>query len=164
MKPYRIIRINGVLYETYLKEAEEVFLPNRITRVLLDTGIFDINQIYMLVQNDCFSLDELVNFYAARGWGLDQLPDEIYEQLEIEEITPELGLSSPMEVKVKELLVAFAKEGLINIKKRNLSGASRDNYIEDLLSEVERKAQGLGLDYKEILAILSIAVMNTKAA
>lgn len=164
MKPYRIIRINGVLYETYLKEAEEVFLPNRITRVLLDTGIFDINQIYMLVQNDCFSLDELVSFYAARGWGLEQLPDEIYEQLEIEEVVPELGLSSPMEFKVKELLVDYAKAGLLDIKNRRLSPSSTDNHIEGLLTEVETRAHGLGLDYFEILAILAIAVENAKAA
>jgi len=164
MKPYRIIRINGVLYETFLKEAEEVFLPNRIVKVLLDTGDFDINQIYVMTQNECFSLDELVSFYAARGWALDQLPDEIYEQLEIEEVVPEMSLSSPMEIKVKELLVDYAKEGLLNIKKRNLSLSSRNTQIEALLTEVETRAHGLGLDYFEILAILSIAVMNAKAA
>ena len=127
MKPYRTIRINGVLYETYLKEAEEVFLPNRIVKVLLDTGTVDINQIYKMTEIGCFSLDELVSFYAARGWGLEQLPDEIYERLEIEEVVPEMSLSSPMEAKVKELLVDYAKEGLLNIKKRNLSPSSRDN-------------------------------------
>jgi hypothetical protein len=118
----------------------------------------------MMVDNGCFSLDELVSFYAARGWGLEQLPDEIYDQLEIEEVLPEIGLSSPMEIRVKELLVNYAQEALINIKKRNLSAASKANYIDDLLSEVERRAHDLDLDYFQILAILAIAVENAKAA
>lgn len=165
MKPYRIIRINGVLYETFLKGPDEVFLPNRIVRVLYDTHkTLDLNDIGMMVNNECFSLDELVSFYAARGWALEQLPDEIYEQLEIEEVVPEQGLSSPMEFKVKELLVEFAKIGLLEIKNRRLSPSSRDNHIEGLLSEIETKARGLGLDYFEILAILAIAVENAKAA
>jgi len=165
MKPYRIIRINGVLYETFLKDAEEVFLPNRITKVLFDThSSFDISNICMMVDNGCFSLDELVSFYAARGWALEQLPDEIYEQLEIEEVTPEVGLSSPMEFRVKELLVDFAKIGLLDIKNRRLSPSSRDNHIEGLLADIETRAETLGLDYFEILAILAIAVENAKAA
>ena len=164
MKPYRIIRINGVLYETFLKNAEEVFLPKRITKVLLDTGTVDIDQIYKMTEIGCFSLDELVSFYAARGWGLEQLPDEIYERLEIEEVVPEKSLSSPMEFKVKELLVDYAKAGLLDIKNRRLSPSSTNNHIEGLLEEVETRAHGLGLDYFEILAILAIAVENAKAA
>jgi len=164
MKPYRILRINGVLYETFLKGPDEVFLPNRITKVLLDTGTVDINQIYKMTEIGCFSLDELVSFYAARGWALEQLPDEIYEKLEIEEVVPEIGLSSPMEFKVKELLVNFAQEGLLNIKSRKLSPSSKATHIDDLLTEVECKANGLGLDYFQILAILAIAVEDAKAA
>jgi len=165
MKPYRIVRINGVLYETFLGDgAEEKFMPNRIVKVLLDTGTVDINQIYKMTEIGCFSLDELVNLYAAKGWGLEQLPDEIYEQLEIEEILPEMGLSSPMEIKVKELLVDFAKEGLLAIKNRNLTPSSKNNQIEDLLTEIEHRAHGLGLDFFEVLAILAIAVENAKAA
>lgn len=58
-------------------ENIERFEPNRIVRLLLDTGKINLNEIWVMYGNDLFTIDELKEFYQLIGYTVSGY-DEIF--------------------------------------------------------------------------------------